>query len=140
MPANRGLGSPDWSPQPDFPTHQHVEPTVDERVFQFDDETQVAAALLETDPTFEAYQWDLTEDRLKELALYSAQAIVHKRRELFADRKVQSEFELAKAHRDKRLGELATSKKAVVSGYRQSLATGEITIFTEEVSVGRAFG
>lgn len=140
MPANRGLGSPNWSPQPDFAVHHEIQQTVDERVFQFDNEVQVANALLETDPTFEAYEWDLSQDSLQALALESAQAIVYKRRYLFAERTMQMEFERAKAKRNARVGALPTSQQAVVVGYQQNIATGELTVFSEEVSMGRVFG
>lgn len=129
MPATRGLGSPDWSPQPDFQAHMSFERTVDERVFQIYNERDVQTCLLESDPQFDAYKWLLSESEINTLALDSARAMVQSRKELL----LHKQLELARAARK-------SGKLAVVAGTVENLKTGEITSYATQVPMGRAFG
>jgi hypothetical protein len=128
MPANRGLGSPNWSPQPDFPTHMEFQQTVDERVFKIYSEEDVTTCLLETDPQIDAYRWSMTEHEVRTLAFESAQTIVKQRKEFLLTR----QLELARAARQ--------SGKAVVAGTIENIETGEITSISAAIPMGRAFG
>lgn len=133
MPANRGLGSPNWCPQPDFQSRIHTENSVDERVFEMYNERDVADCLYESDPQVEAYKWSLSDDELNQLALESARTIIENRRSLLLVR----QLEVARQTRRAR-GEVG--KTAIVVGTIEDLTTGETTAYTSEVPVGRAFG
>lgn len=129
MPANRGLGSPNWSPQPDIAPHAKFETAPDERVFNMYCETDIAISLMETDPDVDAYRWLLSEEEIKELAVESAQIYVQKQKELLLKR----QLEQTKAAR-------TSGKMAVVAGIVENLETGEVTSYAAEVPMGRAFG
>jgi hypothetical protein len=133
MPANRGLGSPNWNPQPDFQPHTSVQGTVDERVFNIYSEADVAESLRENDPQTEVYRWCLDDEEVDALVLESARIIVENRRTLLLNR--QLEFA-----RTKRLSKGEVGKTAIVAGYIQNLETGETTAYSREVPLGRSFG
>lgn len=129
MPANRGLGSPNWCPQPDFQSQMRIEPAIDERVFGIYNEEDVKNCLLESDPNIDAYRWLLSEEEVNLLALESAQAFVKQKKEFLLNR----QLELARAARK-------GGRVAVVAGYVENLETGEVTSYAAEIPMGRAFG
>lgn len=129
MPANRGLGSPDWNPQPDFQSHRQLEIAPDARVFNMYSEQDIAHCFMENDPDLDSYRWLLSEEEIKELAFESAQLHVQRQKELLLKR----QLELARAAR-------TSGRMAVVAGIVENLETGEITSYASEVPMGRAFG
>jgi hypothetical protein len=139
MPADR-CSNGEWSPKPDFRSHVHSEPIVDERVFRIYNEQDVANGLAETDPSIEAYKWLVPDDQLAELALESARQIIKNRRTLLLER----QFEMAKAARDARLldnhPKHPEKRFAVTAGFAQNLETGETIAISHEIEVSRAVG
>jgi hypothetical protein len=133
MPANRGLGSPNWNPQPDFQSAMQFEHSVDERVFNIYNEADVFECLKENDPQIDAYRWCLSGQEIDVLVLESARTIIETRRTLLLNK----QLELAKSARLSR-GE--TRKTAIVAGTIQNLETGNTTTYVKEVPMGRAFG
>lgn len=137
MPATQGYRLREWH-EPPFLTGKHtLESTVDTRIFDPDNENDVAQCLLENDETITAYQWVLPDEELRVMAFESAQAIIRARRNRYADNLVAMRFEQAKYERAR---DGARGRLALVVTLAENLETGAIYVNESQVSVGRVFG
>jgi len=138
MPATQGYRLEDWHEPPLTPPI-HLEPDVDNRVFDIHSVEEVAACLLETDDVIETYRWLLSEAELGELALESAKGIIKRRILLREERMLQQEFEKAKQARN--AANRRTGKRmAAIAIQAQDLRTGETRYANHVVPMTRAFG
>lgn len=137
MPATQGYRLSEWH-EPPFLTGSHtLESTIDTRVFDPDNENDIAQCLLENDERITTYQWVLPEKEVHAIALESAQAIIRARRDRYADNLVAMRFEQAK-HERARDG--ARGRLALVVTLTENLETGAMCVNKSLVPVGRVFG
>lgn len=76
MPANKGQ-TPNWHPKPDFQAAWYPQTVAESPKIDFDDESQVAAWLVDT-PEYEVYAF-MPGIRVEDLALDAARAMVAER-------------------------------------------------------------